>query len=146
MHLEDLHVGQAWETVIGPVDRAEILSFAASYDPQPLHVDEEWARRGGPFGDVIASGVHTLAMCWGAWVALGVLGEESAGGLALEDITFSSPVRPGDVLRSRAHVETLRVTRKGRGLFAVAFEVHNQDDRRVVSFRSVGLLVRRARA
>jgi acyl dehydratase len=140
MRFEELAVGQTFDTVIGPVERTELLDFASRYDPQPLHVDENWARTSGPFGDIIASGVHTLALCWGAWVALGVLSTESIGGLALENIAFSRPVRPGDVLHSHARIEDLRLTRKGKGLFKVVFEVDNQHDQRVMGFRSVGLL------
>ena len=39
----------------------EIVDFASRWDPQPFHVDDEWARD-GVFGEVIASGVHSFAI------------------------------------------------------------------------------------
>lgn len=89
---------------------------------------------------MIASGIHTLALCWGSWVSLGHLAYESAGGLAVEDVQFAQPVRPGDVLRVRGEVTTLRRTQKGKWLFVLSFVGCQDDGRPVITFRSVGLL------
>ena len=127
--------------VVGPLTRSDIITFAQQFDPQPLHIDPEWAADHGPFGDVIASGIHTLALCWGSWVALGHLDRASAGGLGIEQVQFSQPVRAGDILNVHAEVATLRRTRKGKWMFALEFDVRNQHAERVITFRSLGLLV-----
>jgi len=41
------------------VDEASIIAFAKEYDPQPFHVDPAID---GPFGGLIASGLHTTAL------------------------------------------------------------------------------------
>ncbi len=41
--------------------REEMLAFARAYDPQPFHLDEEAAKR-SPYGAIIASGWHTVAV------------------------------------------------------------------------------------
>lgn len=48
-------------------DAAAIKAFAAKYDPQPFHLDEEAARR-SVFGSLCASGWHTAAV----WMKLNV--------------------------------------------------------------------------
>jgi acyl dehydratase len=45
------------------VDRERIKSFAAEFDPQPFHLDEE-AAKDSVFKGLTASGWHTAAMTW----------------------------------------------------------------------------------
>jgi acyl dehydratase len=56
---DDLSVGQEFHfgTMVMPLE--EMLDFAHRFDPQPFHVDEARAKA-GPFGGIIASGIHTL--------------------------------------------------------------------------------------
>jgi acyl dehydratase len=57
-YFEDYPVGASFAGGPITVGEAEILDFARRYDPQPMHVDKDWARN-GPFGGLIASGWHT---------------------------------------------------------------------------------------
>jgi acyl dehydratase len=46
-----------------PVTQAMIDRFGdATLDPDPMHVDPEWARREGPFGGTIAFGFLTISL------------------------------------------------------------------------------------
>lgn len=40
LYLEDLFVGQRFESEPRTLDAAEIKAFAAQFDPQPFHLDE----------------------------------------------------------------------------------------------------------
>lgn len=44
LYLEDLHVGQTFGSGRIRVDSERIKTFAAEFDPQPFHLDEEAAR------------------------------------------------------------------------------------------------------
>jgi acyl dehydratase len=44
-YLEDLSVGQKFDTDRWKVDAARIKSFAAEFDPQPFHLDEGVAEK-----------------------------------------------------------------------------------------------------
>ncbi len=44
LYFEDLSVGQKFTTGTRRVDAAEIVEFAAKYDPQPFHLDPEAAK------------------------------------------------------------------------------------------------------
>jgi acyl dehydratase len=97
-YLEDFTVGQTFGSGRLRVDAARIKTFAAEFDPQPFHLDEE-AARGSIFRGLAASGWHTAAMT----MRLLVEGElKPAGGIVgagFDDFQWPRPVRPGDELR-----------------------------------------------
>ena len=59
------------DTVIemGPiyVEEDELIEFALRYDPQPMHIDPEAAKK-GPYKGLIASGWQTCALVMGELV------------------------------------------------------------------------------
>ena len=61
MYLEDFAVGQIYGSGRITVEKERIKTFAAEFDPQPFHQDEEAARR-SIFGGLAASGWHTAAL------------------------------------------------------------------------------------
>jgi acyl dehydratase len=60
-HFEDLVEGRT--TTFGPrtISREEMIAFAAEFDPQPMHLDEEAAKR-TMLGGLAASGWHTCVI------------------------------------------------------------------------------------
>jgi hypothetical protein len=61
IYAEDLHVGQEFEFGSMTLSEQDILDFARQWDPLRIHTDVAYAKE-GPFGQVIASGLHTLAV------------------------------------------------------------------------------------
>src|SRR5262245_8637361 len=59
-YLEDLAAGQRYAGGTVAVDAAGIKAFAAAFDPQPFHLDEQ-AAKASIFGRLVASGWHTMA-------------------------------------------------------------------------------------
>jgi len=60
-YLEDFAVGQIYGSGRITVEKERIKAFAAEFDPQPFHLDEDSARR-SIFGGLAASGWHTAAL------------------------------------------------------------------------------------
>ena len=58
---EDFQVGQKFGSGTITVTADRIKAFAAEFDPQPFHLDEQ-AARGTFFGELVASGWHTAAV------------------------------------------------------------------------------------
>ena len=58
---EDLVVGETRRSETLTVTEYEIVTFAKSYDPQWFHTDPE-AAKASVFGEVVASGIHVLAL------------------------------------------------------------------------------------
>jgi acyl dehydratase len=96
LYLEDLSVGQRFESAKRTVSTEEIKEFAARFDPQPFHLDEK-AAEGTLLGGLAASGWHTAAVT----MRLLVDGNAIAGGVvgAGVEIAWPRPTRPGDTLQ-----------------------------------------------
>lgn len=123
------------------VSEAEIVSFAAQFDPQPFHVDPAAAAR-GPFGGLIASGWHTAALVMRQLVDHYLSAEASLGSPGLDEIRWPEPVRPGDTLRVRATAVQARRSRSkpDRGIVKTAIEAVNQDGRTVMRATATNFL------
>ena len=119
LYLDDIKPGDQYTTKELEITEHDIKTFAAQFDPQPFHMDNE-AAKNTFFQGLAASGWHTAALTMrlivesGLPIAGGIIG---AGG----DLTWPRPTRPGDVL----HVEStvLAVTpsrsRPERGMITV---------------------------
>ena len=128
LYLEDLAVGQKFGSGRARVDAEAIKAFAAEFDPQPFHLDEEAANRSF-FRGLAASGWHTAALT----MRLLVTGEfKPAGGLvgASNEISWTRPVRPGDVLRVESEVLEVRPSksRPEQGVVRMRTTTLNQND------------------
>ena len=109
-YLEDIIVGQRFVTARVRVEKEAIIAFAAQFDPQPFHLDDD-AARGSIFGGLAASGWHTAALT----MRLLVESEfRPAGGLigaSLDEMRWLMPVRPGDELRVESEILDVRPSR-----------------------------------
>jgi acyl dehydratase len=128
-YLEDYAVGQTFGSGQLRMDQERIKTFAAEFDPQPFHLDEEAART-TLFRGLAASGWHTAA----ATMRLLVDSElKPAGGLVgagLDELNWPRPVRPGDVLHLKNEVIAVRPSksRPGQGVIKVRTTTLNQND------------------
>lgn len=125
---EDFVPGSVEEYGPRLVTREEIIAFAASYDPQPMHLDEE-AARATLLGGLSASGWHSCAIMM-RMVAEGfVLNSSCMGSPGIDEVKWRKPVRPGDKLKLRRTVLDARGSnsRPDRGFVRFRFELINQD-------------------
>ncbi len=125
---DELAVGQRFDFGTLEMTREDILDFGRRFDPQPFHVDEEAAAE-GPFGGLIASGLHTLSASFATMIRTGLLAKVSMGGAGME-IAWPAPVRPGDVLDVTGVVEELTPSRSkpDRGVAKLRFTAHRLGD------------------
>ena len=112
--LDDLAPGQSWDLGTLSLSEAEVIEFAARYDPQPFHLDRE-AAKDSIFGELVASGLHTLSAVFGRIMGSGLLGTISLGGNRI-DTKWPAPLRPGEEFSIRVEVVELRPSRTGRPL------------------------------
>lgn len=144
MFFDDLPVGATFETKSMPVPLGEILDFAHKWDPQPFHIDEEAAKE-SPYGGIIASGFHTILVSFILTLQADVWNEASMGSPGMDELRWLKPVRPGDVLRTRAEVlaSTPSSSRPDRGRTQILYEVLNQQDEVVASYKATHILRRK---
>ncbi len=141
---EDYVTGSVFEFGYASLSEAEIVAFARDYDPQSIHTDPTWSAR-GPFQGLIASGVHTIAVCMRLYVDHYISQVASLASPGLDEIRWPRPVRPGDRLHIRVTVAAARMSRSkpDRGLVHSSVEALNQDDAVVLSFTAMNFFARR---
>lgn len=141
--LDDLHVGQIFESASHHIDAEQIMSFAREFDPQPFHLDDE-AAKDTLFGNLAASGWHTAAITMNLLVASTPI----AGGLigTSADIFWPRPTRAGDTLHVNTEVLDIKPSRSrsDRGMVTVRSITLNQDNRAVQILTSRLVVPRRA--
>jgi acyl dehydratase len=92
------------------VTRDEILSFAAEFDPQPMHLDEEAAKLSLLKG-LSASGWHLCSIMMRMMVDGFVGRAASLGSPGVNEVRWLAPLRPGDDLLLDVDVMEARVSR-----------------------------------
>ena len=97
-YYEDFKVGDRFVSGGMTMTEAGIIEFARQWDPQPFHIDVEFATK-WTFGGLIASGLHTMAVTLKLWLEMGVFRAASLGSPGIGEVQFPRPVRPGDTLR-----------------------------------------------
>jgi len=127
-YLEDFAVGQRFGSRELCIDEERAKAFAAEFDPQPFHLDEEAARH-TIFGGLIVSGWHTAAVTMRLLVESEL---EPAGGIigaGFDEFRWPKPVRPGDKLHIESEVLEVRPSksRPERGLIKVRTTTLNQN-------------------
>src|SRR5262245_52420604 len=100
LHHEDIEVGKPLMLGGTTVTKEAIVGFARTYDPQPIHLDEE-AAKASLVGGLCASGYHTCAIMMRLLVD-GLLGNAaSLGSPGVDEVRWLKPVRPGTEVRLR---------------------------------------------
>lgn len=146
LHFEDFTPGRVMEQGPRLVTREEILAFAAEFDPQLVHLDED-AARATMLGGLSASGWHTCALGM-RMIADGFIRDAaSMGSPGIEEVRWQRPVRPGDRLTLRCTVLETRAmkSRPQWGLVRFRFEIFNQAGECVMTQTNVNMFGRRPR-
>ena len=147
IHWEDFQVGQVREFGQYRVTREAVLAFAHEFDPQPFHLDDAAAER-SLFGRLAASGWHTCAMAMRMMCDAYLNDSASLGSPGIEQMRWTHPVYPGDMLRVRLTVLDSRplASRPTVGLVRSGWTVMNQDDVTVLTMEGFGFFGRRVPA
>ena len=127
-YLEDYQEGEIIVSSPYALSKSEIIKFANFYDPQPIHIDENYAR-GGPFGEIIASGFQTIALAFRLFVETGYFSDGvSLGGPGMDEVRWLTPIYPGDVLINHTTVLEARrsINKPNRGVLRLAHDLRNQ--------------------
>lgn len=137
MYFEDFEVGQRSQFGTYKVTEKEIKEFAAKYDPQFFHLDEEAAKQ-SLFGGLCASGWHTGAMFMRMLIDNLPDDHGSLGSPGVNKLKWLKPVFPGYILSVKGLVTECRLSasKPGVGLICMNYEIVNQDDVTVMTLES----------
>jgi len=143
-YFEDFKTGERFVSGGMTLTEAGIIEFARQWDPQPFHIDVEFAKK-WQFGGLIASGLHTMCVTLKLWLELGVLKACSLGSPGLGETQFPRPVRPGDTLRVVTDIVELRLSssKPDRGIARIRQVTINQRGEQVMEQETTVFLKRR---
>ena len=92
------------------VTREEILAFAAEFDPQPMHLDEEAAKR-SMLGGLAGSGWHLCSIMM-RMMFDGFIGRTaSLGSPGVNELRWMAPLRPGDDITLDVEILEARISK-----------------------------------
>jgi acyl dehydratase len=128
LFFEDLNPG--WRGALGSVavTEEECLAFSRAYDPQPMHIDPEFAAR-GPFHGLIASGWHTTALVMRLIALARPFGDTEVLGMAVDNLRWRLPVRPGDTLDAAMEVVSAEPSGSNPAFGIVKFTVTTRNQK-----------------
>lgn len=140
---ENFAVGEVIDLGSHTVTRAEILDFAARWDPQPMHLDDA-AGDASLLHGLSASGWHTGSLLMRLYCDHLLRSTASLGSPGIDTLKWKTPVHPDDTLAARLTVLSTRVSasRPELGLVRGRFDVANQRGETVMVMEST-LMVRR---
>ncbi|XVQ09587.1 MaoC family dehydratase [Spirillospora sp. CA-255316] len=117
-----------------------LLFTTLTMNPQPLHLDEEFAKN-SIYGTRIVNSVFTLGLIAGLHVADLTLGT-TVGNLGFEEVVFPKPVLIGDTLRVESEVLETRPSksRPDTGIVKLEHRAYNQRDELVCRLRRAALM------
>ena len=120
-----------------------LLMSTLTHNPQPLHLDAEYAA-GTEFGRIVVNGTFTFALMVGISVSETTLGTLVAN-LGYDKLVMPKPVFIGDTLRGETEVAELRdsKSRPDAGLVTFRHRMFNQRDEEVCSCLRTALLKRK---
>lgn len=123
-----------------------VLFSTMTMNPQPLHLDHEFART-TEFGQPLVNSLFTLGVVGGIIVAETTLGTTVAN-LGFKEVTFPHPVFAGDTI----HVETTvlekreSASRPNAGIVTFEHRGINQRDELVVKAVRIGMMLKLSEA
>jgi acyl dehydratase len=117
---DDFMLGEVM--LFGPVTITadDIMSFAARFDPQPMHLSDA-IEQNTLVGGLFASGLHTVCLHMRLF-ADGLLRDStSMGSPGVDEVRYLAPVRAGDSLTLRVEVVSVRPSRSRPEMGLVTF-------------------------
>ena len=142
LYFDEFEIGQKFQH---PITRTvtemdNVLFTCLTHNPQPLHLDAEFASK-TEFGKPLVNSLFTLGLMIGVSVGDTTLGT-TIGNLGMTDVVFPKPVFHGDTLRSETEVAAKRESksRPDNGVVDFIHRAFNQRGELVAQCRRQALM------
>jgi acyl dehydratase len=110
LHYGDFVEGSVQDFGPRTITREEIIAYASEFDSQPMHLDEEAAKK-SLLGGLAASGWHTCCFMFRMMYDYVIKDSASLGSPGIEETKWLRPVRPGSALTLRLEILDKRVSK-----------------------------------
>lgn len=142
-YLEDFQAGQVFRFRTAPMSKESIMGFAREWDPQQLHLDEEYATK--IHGGLIASGFQTLLEVFKPIMTEMMTTMANIGGMGFDNFRWLRPVHPDEPLDVELIVNAITPSRSkpDRGILQYTIEARNPDGELVFTTQSMAMMKRK---
>jgi len=122
LYFEEFSEGQVFEHALTRTvtEMDNVLFTTLTMNPQPLHLDAEFART-TEFGRPLVNSIFTLGLVIGMTVGDTTLGTTVAN-LGMSDVRFPKPVFHGDTIHARTKVVATRRSKSRSDAGIIEFE------------------------
>lgn len=145
LYYEEFQVGMEFRHALTRTvtEMDNTLFCAMTHNPQPLHLDAEFAK-GTEFGQRLVNSIFTLGLVIGVSVDDTTLGT-TIGNLGMTEVRFANPVFHGDTLRAVTRVKDMRESKSRPSAGLVVFEHfgYNQRDEEVAYCQRTAFMMKR---
>ena len=131
MYFDDIKLDMTVEIAPAVIEKEKMLAFARTYDPIPLHTDEEYAKA-SPFGALIAPGVMSFMSVWAKYLEVDLFGKELLAGKSTK-IEWVKPVYAEDVLTGKGVITRMEKRNAKNGIVEISIEAYNQKGQLVLT-------------
>jgi len=148
LYLEDFEVGRKFEHALRRTvtEMDNTLFSCLTHNPQPLHIDHEFAAK-TEWGKPLVNSMFTLGLMIGISVNDTTLGT-TIGNLGMTEVRFPRPVFHGDTLHVTTEVVSRRDTRSrsDAGIVEFVHKAFNQRGELVAECRRQAMMRKRPEA
>jgi acyl dehydratase len=140
-YFEDYVAGAVHEFGSILVEEKEVVDFGRRFVPLSYHIDKE-AARNSIYGGLIASGWHTAAIMMRLYTDNYLSKVANLGSPGCDELRWTKPVFPGDVLSIRVTVLDARRSNSNpdRGIIQSSVEVLNHQREVVMKVKMVNFV------
>lgn len=141
MYFDDFKTGDVFELKSVKIDRQKMIDFAVEYDPQQIHMNEEFGKA-SRYGDIIAPGIMSFMSVWAEFVKSDIIFDQFIAAQSFQ-IKWIAPVFSGDVLTGKVTIGKLIARNPYNGIVEVGLAVYNESGKMVMDTMTEAILHRR---
>ncbi len=131
MYLDEIKLNMQIEIPPVVIEKEQMLEFSNTYNPIPIHCDEEYAKN-TKFGRVLASGYMSFMAVWAKFMENDIFGDQLIAGKSSK-IDWFKPVFAGDILSGRVTVTNITRRNDYNGICEITIDVYNQEKELVLT-------------
>jgi len=148
LYLEEFEVGRKFEHLLRRTvtEMDNLLFTCLTHNPQPLHIDHEFAAK-SEWGKPLVNSIFTLGLMIGVSVNDTTIGT-TVGNLGMTEVRFPKPVFYGDTLNFTTEVLSKRESRSrgDAGIVEFLHKAFNQRGELVAECRRQAMMRKRPKA
>ena len=141
MYFDDFKKGDEFQLNSIKIDRQKMIDFAVDYDPQKIHMDEEYGKA-SRYGDIIAPGIMSFMSVWAEFVKSDIIFDQFIAAQSFQ-IKWLAPVFSGEILTGKVKIQNVIPRNPYNGIVEVNLVIYDEKGNMVMDTLTEAILHRR---